>query len=167
MIAATADTHLHQGQHSLPGPLPCPAFLCLTAGQDIKEMDFSSGRQSLGRSGREDERQDLSVVHRHSGLALPLVSHHCCPPYKSALGWGLSVHPCAHRQAGAVNKGSPVLSSTGPGRAGPTVPSLGWGATSLGTEPSAGTATDVSPLVTVPFGTGSPRQAGWALLSLG
>lgn len=67
----------HQGQHSLPGPLPCPAFLCLAGGRTPKKLIFFSGRQCLGRPGREDERWDLFVVHGHSGVALPLVSHHC------------------------------------------------------------------------------------------
>lgn len=109
MIAATADTRPHRGQRSLPGSLACPAFLCLAGGKDTKEINFFSGGQCLGRSGgEEDERQDLSVVHRHCGVALPLVSHHSWLkplPHRSALGWGLPGHPCAHRDAVAVTKG--------------------------------------------------------------
>lgn len=156
MIAATADTRppLGSALSARPPVLPCLPLPRRRAGHQRNGFSFFlSGRQCLGRSGREDERQDLFVVHWHSGLAFcPWCHITAALPARVFWAGGCLCIPVP------TDKQGPSLRAFCPQQVLAELSPLCWRATPLGTEPLAGTAMDMSPLVPVPFGTGSPMN---------
>lgn len=125
MIAATADTRppLGSALSARPPALPCLPLPRRRAGHQRNGFSFFlSGRQCLGRSGREDERQDLFVVHWHSGLAFCPWSHITAAlPARVFWAGGCLCIPVPTDKQGQSLRAPHFLSSAGPGRAVPTV----------------------------------------------
>lgn len=104
MIAATADTQPPAGPALSARPPALPCLPLPHRREDTKEINFFSGRQCLGRPGREDERWDLCGARAlWGGIALGVTSLlAAAPSLQECFGLGASsASPCPQTSSGS------------------------------------------------------------------